>query len=367
MSSIAKLRDQGRGYHFELVPFDKIRPSTARNYLIKDLIPREGLIVVWGPPKCGKSFWMYDTAMHIALGWVYRGRHVMKGTVVYVACEGAPGLAARTEAFRRRKLAEDHEPVPFYLVTTRLDLVGEFETLIFDIKAQLADVNPVLVIIDTLNRSIRGSESSDEDMGNYVKAADAVRAAFGCTVAVVHHCGIDSQRPRGHTSLSGAADAQIAVKRDAADLIVTTVEFMKDGAEGATTCSKLEVVEVAIDDDGEAVTSCVVVAADDGERGRNRVKVTGQAKIGLDLLRKAIADAGEILPAGGHFPGGQERGVPFDLWRRYCRKGGLTEGDNDDTFKKAWQRVRERLLSRGIIGVWDGRVWIAASEGDKET
>jgi hypothetical protein len=31
--------------------------------------PRVGLILVWGPPKCGKSFWTFDTVMHIALGW----------------------------------------------------------------------------------------------------------------------------------------------------------------------------------------------------------------------------------------------------------------------------------------------------------
>jgi hypothetical protein len=34
-------------------------------------------------------------------------------------------------------------------------------------------------------------------------------------VVIVHHCGIEGTRPRGHSSLTGAADAQLAVKRDA--------------------------------------------------------------------------------------------------------------------------------------------------------
>jgi len=34
-----------------------------------------------------------------------------------------------------------------------------------------------------------------------------IRNAFGCAVIVVHHCGIDATRPRGHTSLAGAVDA----------------------------------------------------------------------------------------------------------------------------------------------------------------
>jgi hypothetical protein len=45
----------------------------------------------------------------------------------------------------------------------------------------------------------------------------------------------------------------------------------------------------------------------------------------------------------------------------------LAEGDNDEALKKAWQRVRERLLSAGFIGVWDGKVWIVEPEGDKGT
>jgi hypothetical protein len=58
---------------FKLVPFDKISVGSERVYLVKGIIPRLGLVVIWGPPKCGKSFWTYDLAMHIALGWEYRG------------------------------------------------------------------------------------------------------------------------------------------------------------------------------------------------------------------------------------------------------------------------------------------------------
>ncbi len=42
---------------FPLIGFDQIQLSTAPAYLVKGLIPRSGLVVIWGPPKCGKSFW----------------------------------------------------------------------------------------------------------------------------------------------------------------------------------------------------------------------------------------------------------------------------------------------------------------------
>ena len=88
-------------------------------------------------------------------------------------------------------------------------------------------------MLDTLNRSIDGSESRDQDMGAYLDAAGAIQQAFDCVVLIVHHCGIDGTRPRGHTSITGTCEAQIAVKRDAADNVIAEVEYMKDGAAGA--------------------------------------------------------------------------------------------------------------------------------------
>ena len=131
---------------FKLVPFDEIRIPTECPYLVKGIIPREGLVVVWGPPKCGKSFWLYDLSMCVARGWEYRGRRVVQGPVVYVACEGERGLGARTEAYRRERLQEGATDIPFYLVTTRLDMIGEHRQLIADITAQIGDTVPVLVV-----------------------------------------------------------------------------------------------------------------------------------------------------------------------------------------------------------------------------
>ena len=77
---------------FELIPFDKIAFDTVPAYLDKGLVPRACLSVFWGPPKCGKSFLVFDLLMHVALGWKYRGRRVQQGPVVYCASRGRPDL-----------------------------------------------------------------------------------------------------------------------------------------------------------------------------------------------------------------------------------------------------------------------------------
>jgi RecA-family ATPase len=125
-----------------------------------------------GPPKCGKSFWTFDLVMHIALHWEYRGRRVHGGPVVYLAFEGASGFGARAEAFRRTHRLPP--AVEFYLVANSAKLVRDHKALIEAIDGQTDDVPPVVVVLDTLNRSIDGSESKDQDMGAYLTAAEAI-------------------------------------------------------------------------------------------------------------------------------------------------------------------------------------------------
>src|SRR5262249_19868324 len=137
-----------------------------------------------------------------------------KAAVLYIAAEGERGLSARVEAFRQKKLdrAEDNDP-PLYLLSTRLNLVTEIDQLIDDICATLGDEVCILIIVDTLNRTIDGSESKDEDMSRYIDSLSRLHQAFGALVLVIHHCGVEGSRPRGHTSLGGAADAQLAVNK----------------------------------------------------------------------------------------------------------------------------------------------------------
>ena len=81
-----------RAYRFPLARFDTIKPDASASYLVKGLVPSAGLAVVWGEPKCGKSFWTFDLLMHVSLGWDYRGRRVKAGAIVYCALEGAQGV-----------------------------------------------------------------------------------------------------------------------------------------------------------------------------------------------------------------------------------------------------------------------------------
>ena len=75
-----------------LIPFGSIRLNTRRRDIVQGLFPRDGLTVLWGAPKCGKSFLALDIGLHVANGWEYRGRKVQQGPVVLCAFEGGREL-----------------------------------------------------------------------------------------------------------------------------------------------------------------------------------------------------------------------------------------------------------------------------------
>ena len=334
--------------------------GTDPPFLVRGLLPRDGLAVLWGPPKCGKSFWAFDVALHVALGREYRDRVVQQGTVVYIACEGERGLGARTEAFRLGKLGpEDDSNPPFWLLTTRLDLVADIDQLIGDLRATLDADTCALIVLDTLNRSIAGSESKDEDMGAYVAAADQLREAFGGLVLVIHHCGINGERPRGHSSLTGAVDAQLKAERSTSGKVMVDVEFLKDGSEGDRIVSVLTPLTAGVASDGSAITSCIIEPAEGDGAGASKKKrpnLSPLAKIALKALRKAIDESGSEAPASNHIPMGW-RVVPVEVWRRYYYQA-IPKDDTLEARKKSFQRARETLQGAEVICLHDDQCWI---------
>jgi hypothetical protein len=356
----AAIQAKKQTYRFTLQPFDSIVVSTLPNYSIKGILPRSGLVVVWGPPKCCKSFWTFDAVMHIAIGREYRGHRVQQGTVVYCALEGGSGFAGRIEAWRRRHLNGRDQPVPFYLIDISLDLIVDHKALIADIRDQLGGHGaPAAVVIDTLNRAISGDENKSDDMSKFIRAADAVRAAFDCLVIIVHHCGIVGNRPRGHTSLAGADDAQIAIGRDKDGIITATVEHAKDFEAGTKLACKLEPVELGLDDEGDRLSSCVVVPADAGAARPKLSKINGLA---FDLLKKLLTDHGEQPPADLNLPDGC-RVVKTVAWREAFY--AAHPSDKLGTKQKAFVRAHLDLCEQHLIGVLAEFVWLSPDKPDK--
>jgi AAA domain/Bifunctional DNA primase/polymerase, N-terminal len=349
-------------YRFKLVSFADMRPGPEPLYLVDELIPVAGLVDVWGKAKCFKSFWCLDLMLHVAMGWEYRDRYVKQGAVVYLAFEGGHGYKKRIEALRRHYQIANDATVPLYVMPGQANLIAEHTVLIGDIAEQLGETRPSAVVLDTLNKSLHGSENKDTDMGAYVRAAEAVRDAFQCVVIIIHHCGYDDTRPRGHSSLPGAVDAQLAVVREGT-MVTVTVEMMRDGVEETVVTGEVKTVEVGHDQNGKVLTSLVMVATDAPAAGTNYDKLPTSLKVFYRAMREALRSDGEpFQPDTFEAP---IQAVDQEAVRKAFYAGYATEGESSqqqqEARKKAFRRsldaaqktaVMARVLDTGKTMLW---------------
>jgi AAA domain/Bifunctional DNA primase/polymerase, N-terminal len=353
-----------REYRFKLVAFNDMKPGLEQLYLVDELIPIAGLVDIWGKPKCFKSFWTLDLMFHVAMGWEYRDRSVQQGAVVYCAFEGAHGYKKRIEAIRRHYELEPDQHVPLYIMPGQANLIADHKTLIADIASQLGGVTPICVVLDTLNKSLMGSESKDTDMSAYVRAAEAIRDAFNCVVIIVHHCGLDDTRPRGHTSLPGAVDAQLAVAREG-NAVTVTVEMMRDGPEETVVTSMVEVVEVGEDHAGKILCS-LVIKPGETRAGGTATRWTGA----LTMFRRALSEAllgseEKLIVAGAPTHVADIEAVRSEFYKTcVAEKDGADE--KQDTRRRRFYRAVERAQVLNLIGVHvepSGRTLVWLAEG----
>jgi hypothetical protein len=266
--------------------------------------------------------------MHVALGWPYRGRRVVQGTIVYCLFEGQRNFAARKEAFRLRHLVDYGEDIPFFLVPIKLQLVQDHAKLIDSIRIQIGNMAPRVVVLDTLNRSFTGDENATQSMTEYVGACDAIREAFDCLTIVVHHSGLEGSRSRGSSVLLGAADAQIRVKKNADGEVESAVEYMKDGADGLKLLSRLEVMDVGNDEYGDAITSCVLLPVEETKPSAPREpRLTANEKTMLLILREAGPS-----------------GLTTDQWNARARDAGVGSNRRQNLYGN-----RKSLQEKGLI------------------
>jgi KaiC/GvpD/RAD55 family RecA-like ATPase len=358
----ASKQTRSKKARFPRVWLDEAQPSLDGGYLVKGVIERGKLAVIYGPPGEGKTFFGLDLAAHVASGLPWRGRRVRPGLVVYVAAEAGGGILRRFVAWRDRHLSEAREGrVPLAIITRAINLlnIAEVNALLDELRALAAEVGvPVgLVVFDTLSRSIPGGdENHSEDMTRVVAAADAIRDELGAATAIVHHSGKDASKgTRGHSSLLGAADTVIAVAGR-----VATVEKVRDGTAGEQFAFGLEVVDLGTDADGDKVTTCVVRPLESAPSRPREAKLTGAGKIALQALQEAVGEQGRVMPGSSTIPRGV-RAVEIAQWRaRFkLRYGTDDEGEKraGDAVKKAFRRAREELAKVGAVAVSDPFVW----------
>lgn len=337
---------------YRLQAGEELLHAAPLRWLVRGVLPAEGLAALYGPSGSGKSFLALDLCAAIAAGApAWFGRTVSAASVTYCALEGERGMGKRAQAWSRHQ----REPLPTRLrfMTQGMDLRQDADIADLAAAVRTADASNGLLVIDTLNRAAPGAdENASRDMGQLIEACKELQRRVGGLVLLVHHTGKDGTKGlRGHSSLYAALDAAIEVTR-ADNRREWFVAKSKDDEDGERHAFLLRVLELDCDEQGDLVTSCIV-AADEGVAEVRRVKVPQGAnqRIALDALAQPLRESSAF--GKGDAPPGHpclklEDAVVIVAGRLPCDP------------KRKTERARHAiagLVAYGIYGVKEDWLW----------
>lgn len=319
-------------------------------WLIKGVMPSEGIGLLFGGSGSGKSFLALDMGLRVAHGIEVMARRTKQGPVVYVAAEGGAGLWRRIDAWHRKHGRDWRDIDGQFLTLPRpilLDLDEQARWLREQIDA--LGVEPRLIVVDTLSQTFSGNENAAEDISGYLRTCGThLRDPFKAFVMVVHHIGHGAtDRPRGSSALIANVDMLLGMRRTIEPdrskqvLMEAELEFqkVKDGERPEPVSFAFDVIELGDDEDGDEITSLAAF--------QTRSSVDAMC----DSAKKATGKGGlEML---NHVPANGD-GITWYALKAAFRLGRIPQGhtptpEDERRIQKAASKALGKLTEDGMV------------------
>lgn len=227
-------------------------------FFVKDFLP-EGISILAGQAKAGKTFLTLDLAASLADGTPFLGRESAKCRVLYCNLESSPGQTKR----RLQSIKGD-----FYDFPEDLHLMHDLPPLALGglkrLKEEIKEIKPELVIIDTWQkvRSESGPRNATAYAKEYLELSELRNALYsdlGVSVLLVHHLkqvpkGAISdpvQLLNGSSAIGGAVDTILVLNRERGAEEATLSAHGRDVQDVAVSLVKTEPMGWRVIEDGE--------------------------------------------------------------------------------------------------------------------
>lgn len=234
-------------------------------YIIKNFIPADSLVAIYGPSGHCKSFLALSAAAHIAAGKDFNNKKTKKGAVLYISAEGGNGIHGRIRGWETRH--NDGIALSNMMILTDGVILSDEEDqeqiwLMCERARHDTGLPVVLIVVDTVARCLDGDESSAKDMGGFIRGADTIRKRTGATILLIHHTGKDASKgPRGSSSFHAALDAEYYLRRESGDeddySVLLTCTKLKDGPAQKELVFEHGIEFIGYDEDGETINTLV--------------------------------------------------------------------------------------------------------------
>ena len=187
------------------------QPLTPLNFVVDTLLS-QGLHILAGSPKVGKSWLALWLAVTVAKGEAIWGMGVKQGTTLYLCLEDST-LRIQNRLF---EITED-APANVHFSTSSDTLGKGLEEQLCSFLVEHPDT--VLVIIDTL-QMIRGTGYDNTYANDYrdLAALKRIADAHGIAILLIHHLRKELaddvfSRISGTTAISGATDSNFVLRK----------------------------------------------------------------------------------------------------------------------------------------------------------
>lgn len=361
-SRVSQLEWEGR--------FDGAAP---REYMVKKLLPRNGVALLSGPSGAGKSFIAIDLAGSLATGKHFFGLRTLRGGTLVLAAEGYATVKERLLAYRKGKYVIDRtidcfcgvdQPYEPYLPIA-VASIGALSHDTCDEVVSLAEgVNHMmmnqfgtplrLIVIDTFAAAFcLQDENSSVEVTKTMKMLQQLSERTNTLVMpVVHHGKTEGTGVRGSSAFEASADARLTVnysKNEEGEVSWRRISLGKSRTEETGWCHDfgLEPQPLGIDGDGETIISCHVT--DLGEPAKRGPKVKPEQK--ANELLQAIG-----LAAGDPTAVDREGWISADLVKEaYFKIASSEKASSDDALRKRWERAIKQAEEDALVEVTGAR------------
>lgn len=199
----------------EVCNWDELENTTIE-WVIDGIWYFDSLNALVGRSQIGKTFVAASMTGSVAMGIDWFGHKVTQGRVLYIAGEGFAGIAKRFKAWcvqNKQDWAVFKERVT---IIRRADLMSEMS--VEDIRKLANDIDPVMIIVDTLSAtsSIENENDAAEMRDLLIKIASIYPIAAKIAVHHPNDATRNSQKPkaRGSGAFKSNADNLMTVTVD---------------------------------------------------------------------------------------------------------------------------------------------------------
>lgn len=312
-----------------------VRPS----WLVKEWLPREGVVLLAGQSRIGKTFLSLELAGALATGGGFFGRPVRERVgVLILAAEGAGTIAPRLEALRLHRLGGiDATALP--IAWAEISDANEIGAIVTAAAAEMQarfGLRLGMIAVDTVAAAFSVDENDAQLATTAMKALGKLAGDAGCLIVAVAHYGkSDGAGVRGSSAWTASADVILAATGEISEitgevkdrkLALTKSRYAETGP---IADFELRSVNLGVDEDGDPISAAIV-------RPISASAFDPHQALYLESFAGLMLAAAEATPDG-------RKGVPRELIRQHCY--GEWSDSTPATRKKRFARIEERLIA----------------------